>query len=552
MQITIINLTTSQLSCTCHDFLPKSKVSKPTKDPESGKLIRHSRDYTITLNSSTSKTMTNWKYGGLVGSRRLTLKALTDASSNLPLASETEEDSVGCWSWVFPAKSTAAPTVLEEKTNPGLPTRVSKESKELLLTTTAAPAAAGETISLSLSSGAPFKRVCTPKDSPWRIYTTKVGKKHYNVIILKRRDASAFLSDFPDTLPLSSLCLPGTHETIAFHGWPISQCQSGSTLLDQQLQQGIRFIDIRLALVSGKLITYHGIYPERTLFQDILTSVHNFLTSPNSSRETLILSIKQEDYNTTPLPDFSNAVHSEITQGPGGMDMWFLKNKIPTLGEVRGKVILFSRFGGNGDGWEDGLEGLGIHPTTWPDSDKDGFSWTCKDTLVRTQDWYEIPSFLSIPEKVQLSTQLLLPYVDPTNPPPPTPTPTLSITFFSASKFPLSLPPTIAQGSGFPSWGLGFEGVNSRVVKWLLDRLAGVPIQVGGATPTTTPTALNEKPATGSGDTNNDGIVNVHASGEPRLRGWALSDFYDDPEESLVPLLIECNYWGRKTGEEGW
>ena len=57
------------------------------------------------------------------------------------------------------------------------------------------------------------------------------------------------------------------------------------------------------------------------------------------------------------------------------------------LGEVRGKVVMLSRFGGDGSGWENGLEGLGIHPTAWPDSEKAGFTWRLKGTLVRTHDW---------------------------------------------------------------------------------------------------------------------------------------------------------------------
>lgn len=37
--------------------------------------------------------------------------------------------------------------------------------------------------------------------------------------------------------------------------------------------------------------------------------------------------------------------------------------------------------------WDGGLEGLGIHPTTWPDSAKEGFTYDIKNTLVRTHDW---------------------------------------------------------------------------------------------------------------------------------------------------------------------
>jgi 1-phosphatidylinositol phosphodiesterase len=69
------------------------------------------------------------------------------------------------------------------------------------------------------------------------------------------------------------------------------------------------------------------------------------------------MSIKQKKIATTPAPLFSKLVRDTIIRGPGGWDeskikaktndkgMWFLKNRIPKLGEVRGKVIMLSRFG---------------------------------------------------------------------------------------------------------------------------------------------------------------------------------------------------------------
>ena len=183
-------------------------------------------------------------------------------------------------------------------------------------------------------------------------------------------------------------CISLTPRSMAFYGWPISQCQSVTTPLLVQLNCGIRLLDIRLAKKKGRLFVYHGQYPQRTTFQSILADLHTFLVlSPKSARETVVVSIKQEDYDTHSPEDFSALVHGEIEASPGGMGMWYLENRIPTLGEVRGKAIMFSRFGVNGTAWEGGLEGMGIHPTNWPDSEKEGFSWTCKDVLVRTQDW---------------------------------------------------------------------------------------------------------------------------------------------------------------------
>lgn len=136
------------------------------------------------------------------------------------------------------------------------------------------------------------------------------------------------------------------------------------------------------------------------------------------------------------------------------------------------------------------------------------------DTVNR----YAIPSFLSIPEKVQLATDVLLP---PANEPP---MPILSISYFSAASFPFAAPPIIAKGLGFPSIGFGFEGVNARVGRWLLDKLA-------------------EGSRDRKGEKRADG---------PRIRGWIFMDYFLEPlNGSIVPLLVECNFRGRE-GEPGW
>ncbi|KAF9533576.1 PLC-like phosphodiesterase [Crepidotus variabilis] len=363
---------------------------------------------------------------------------------------------------------------------------------------------------------------------------------------------SSYLSLLPDRLPMSSVALPGTHDTMARYGWPISQCQNVS--LAGQLRAGIRVIDIRLAVIpppirsartstltaapNQRLVAYHGIYPQQTPFDDILNDVYQFLSTPPAQRETIVMSIKQEDGQITPAAYFATAIRQAITNGSGGWNegapsqpgvnrgMWFLENRIPTLGEVRGKVVLLSRFGGDGSAWPEGFEGIGIHPTTWPDSRKEGFEWELKGTRVRTHDWYAIPTFMSIPEKMQRGTANLLP-------PQPLTQPLLPITFFSAASFPLSLPPVIAKGFGMPKLGFGIEGVNSRLGKWLLD-------QIGGISP---PTIANE----GAKPNHQD------VKEEPRIRGWSFLDYFADPEEGqVVPLLVECNFLGRKAGEEGW
>jgi 1-phosphatidylinositol phosphodiesterase len=103
--------------------------------------------------------------------------------------------------------------------------------------------------------------------------------------------------------------------------------------------------------------------------------------------ETLILSLKQE---TPPFhPNFSKILYQAFQ--PHLEKFWYTEERIPLLGEVRGRGMLLTRFDrdGNGGVEEGGWgEGLGIHPYTWPDSRKEGFEWFCGDVTVRTQDWW--------------------------------------------------------------------------------------------------------------------------------------------------------------------
>lgn len=132
---------------------------------------------------------------------------------------------------------------------------------------------------------------------------------------------------------------------------------------------------------------------------------------------------------------------------------------------------------------------------------------------------------------MRLGTENLIPPSDSKKP-------VLPITYFSAASF-LAFPPTVAKGFGWPKWGLGVEGVNSKLGAWLLDQLGG-----DGAT-----SYLNHANKRMLSEKRHQEVIQA----EPRIRGWTFLDYYSEPEGGeLVPLLVECNFRGRKEGEEGW
>lgn len=114
-------------------------------------------------------------------------------------------------------------------------------------------------------------RICVRQYSPSSIH----------MMILGSHDPATFLSLLPDTTAITSICLPGTHESLALFGWPISTCQSPESSIEKQLSDGIRYLDIRLAPKGqpGKerLLAYHGITDERIEFGKVLQECYTFL-----------------------------------------------------------------------------------------------------------------------------------------------------------------------------------------------------------------------------------------------------------------------------------
>lgn len=115
---------------------------------------------------------------------------------------------------------------------------------------------------------------------------------------------------------------------------------------------GVRYIDIRCKVIRGELhgiscrlpqnshivlikAVYHGSWNQGSTFQQALTALVEFLQSHPT--ETVILSVKDEVRHE----DFSRLVWLDMAKYDG---MWFLENRVPILGEVRGKAILLTRF----------------------------------------------------------------------------------------------------------------------------------------------------------------------------------------------------------------
>ena len=160
-----------------------------------------------------------------------------------------------------------------------------------------------------------------------------------------------WMENVPDETKLSSMSIPGTHDSCTQNVDMryIFQCQDAS--IATQLKYGYRYLDMRLVLEkrSGQetLVLKHNIarckvsdspFARTLTLADVLKDVYAFLDEHPS--ETVILCMKAEN-SKDDVAAVQKALYEMIDQAS---KRWYLKNEIPTLGAVRGRIVLATRF----------------------------------------------------------------------------------------------------------------------------------------------------------------------------------------------------------------
>ncbi len=154
--------------------------------------------------------------------------------------------------------------------------------------------------------------------------------------------SNSWMKNLNGGLPITEINLPGTHDSCSFNagfGF-ISNCQEKT--IYEQLQAGIRFLDVRVEKKKDRLIAVHAVVNCKTLdnsrvldIDDILEDCKKFLRENPS--ETIIFSLKRDDGPSSEETFdffFQNYLNDEI---------WFKENRFPTLSEVRGRLVLINR-----------------------------------------------------------------------------------------------------------------------------------------------------------------------------------------------------------------
>lgn len=206
-------------------------------------------------------------------------------------------------------------------------------------------------------------------------------------VIFAIHDAAGTLSwmtTIPDTMLLSHLTLPGTHETCSReYGGNMTICQTRS--LREQLDAGVRFLDIRCRHYQNSFPIHHGrVFLHLQFAPDVRDVCLDFLAAHPS--ECLVMSIKEEYDPEGNTQTFEQTFLSYLD---GNRDRWHLADTVPALGDVRGKIVLFRRF-------EAKTTPLGIQALPWHDD----ATFDIENTAhLRVQDQYKVPTLCNIADK---------------------------------------------------------------------------------------------------------------------------------------------------------
>ncbi|KAJ4352717.1 hypothetical protein N0V95_003989, partial [Ascochyta clinopodiicola] len=254
------------------------------------------------------------------------------------------------------------------------------------------------------------------------------------------------MAELPETLPLSAISIPGTHNSHTYYkALPSVKCQAVD--IKTQLENGIRFLDIRAQPVhasdAGKKHMYlvHGAFPISLTgpkyLSPILETCYAFLAAHPS--ETVLVSLKREGVGSSTDEHFSRILQDHYI-GPNA-SKWHTEPTIPYLGSVRGKLVLVRRYHTSPSQTSMYATGSGLDATAWP--------YNCTSATFPStptfclQDFCEVLVPSVIPQKVQYANEHLIraaetthhiPGIttDKTNPVPPGP---LFLNFLSASNF---------------------------------------------------------------------------------------------------------------------
>ena len=167
--------------------------------------------------------------------------------------------------------------------------------------------------------------------------------EHYHAAYTHKQTSGTsnpdWMKNLDSSLPLSNISMPGTHDTMSYYGGDIVQTQSLS--LREQMNSGIRALDIRCRHINNIFAIHHGSVYQKANFNDVLKEVKSFLNGHGN--ETIVMRVKEEYKPEGNSRSFADTFNWYAGQYPG-LFWKYDGNYNPLLSQIRGKVVLLQDF----------------------------------------------------------------------------------------------------------------------------------------------------------------------------------------------------------------
>jgi 1-phosphatidylinositol phosphodiesterase len=140
---------------------------------------------------------------------------------------------------------------------------------------------------------------------------------------------------------IDSISIPGTHDSGCDIMTPWVQTQDLS--IPRQLNMGIRYLDIRCRHINNAFAIHHGEAYLNKNFNEVLLAATQFLAQNPS--ETVLMRVKQEYDPIGNNRSFENTF--KMYRDRYASFFWTYNNDNPTLGSIRGKIVVLQNFAGS-------------------------------------------------------------------------------------------------------------------------------------------------------------------------------------------------------------
>ena len=151
-----------------------------------------------------------------------------------------------------------------------------------------------------------------------------------------------WMAGVPSSKRVSMVSIPATHDAgtaLGQYGW--SRCQV--LTIPAQLAVGVRGFDVRLARVKDRLVVFHHDEYQKVSFKEILNAFDAFLTKHPS--EFIVMRVREETGPILATDSFENQFAAAIAPHQHLFYKAKSRTEIPTVGELRGKILVLDNYG---------------------------------------------------------------------------------------------------------------------------------------------------------------------------------------------------------------